>query len=470
MVGVFTARNEGKEIRPTVESWLQSFDDVPNVEPIPVVVDDASTDGSCENLPWKVVRHHLPWGVGLSRNDGASWAIEEEGADILSFHDAHMRFPKGVMASLGEQARKENAIVTSVASGWWKGKNGKALKEGDAPIDPRIADEKYRGSNFGGHGADLYWDWREGFQSKYRGKTLGEWTSVACPMGACYVMSVETAHRLIYPTGCLWENIKGIWGFSEEGIAIKAFLVGIPVIVSSSLKTHHLYKSGNPAPGAGVGLRKNTCYVLSKLFSEKTFNARFREGCRASLGEKESEKLINEARSDVKKLIWNREKEGKVFTRLVGREADGRYLHPDHEWIKEIYGVKLEDTPSVLQWRPSEATISVRKRYPNASITCIEWEDYRYENWESTCDYYHVALHKVNLSDWPSPPNIGGKFDMILIGGDFPEKCQTFAEKHLSPNGTILVDPTKNWNQVNSDVQKNAKKKLSEFVAEITDG
>ena len=104
---VITARNEGDEVRSTVCSLLES---VQTARVTVILIDDGSTDGSCElkllggvidgRRRLTVIRNDPGIGIGGSRNAG--WqAARELGCHVVSFHDAHMRFDAAHYATPG---------------------------------------------------------------------------------------------------------------------------------------------------------------------------------------------------------------------------------------------------------------------------------------------------------------------------------------------------------------------------------
>jgi len=108
---IVASREEGDEIRQTVDSALDAA-----TGPLEVlVVDDASKDGSCDGLSTlgrpgaevRVLRSETPLGAGRARNAGFGVA---RGRVLVSV-DAHMRFPEGIWHVLGAFALEKQAIV-----------------------------------------------------------------------------------------------------------------------------------------------------------------------------------------------------------------------------------------------------------------------------------------------------------------------------------------------------------------------
>jgi len=102
---IMTAHNEGAEVRATCE-------DVRRHAGCPVeiiVVDEASTDGSCSDLPdWvRVIRNEERTGVAPARNQAFAAAT----GDAIMVLDAHMRVRAGTPAAMMEAAIERSAVI-----------------------------------------------------------------------------------------------------------------------------------------------------------------------------------------------------------------------------------------------------------------------------------------------------------------------------------------------------------------------
>lgn len=463
IASVITARNEGVEVQKTAESLADS---VKGADLHIIIIDDGSTDKSCEGLAAniEVVRHDQSQGVGVSRNFGCDIALKK-GADVVTFHDAHMRFPDGVIEGLATKAVESDAMVCSKAKGWWD-KDGKP-------------------HSFVAWGTDLHWNLRDGFQPKYRvyaGKGE-EWQRVPGMMGACYVFSRATIARLKESTSRLWEDVAGVWGFSEDALAVKAFLLGIPTLVSRDLPTHHHYRSSNPAgaKAAGDGKWMNITFAMAALFSEEMFDERFRGYCEKRLPKEMVAKLVAQGREGVKRS-WPVANERKVFTHLCGRNAQISQPHPDHEWLfakgkrvglipnAQAAADGLDHPIRILQWRPGESTLLLKRHFDAAKITCLEWVGHRTQNWRATLGRLKdVKLCQMDLMAWTDPVISGhvkatDKFDVITVGGEMQEECIRAAQRLLAKGGTIVCNPTMDRFQI-EDAERRAADKRLEMVA-----
>jgi len=486
LAAVITAFNEGDEVQKTVESLAGSVKD-PEMKVRGVLVDDGSKDGSCASsisaYPSLIsIPHDQSQGVGRSRNDGVLAALDW-GADVVSFHDGHMRFTPfenpplrgdvegaGVLEALARKAIESGAIVCSKAKGWWYGEDHPEVKAGR-----KKAGEEH---SFVAWGADMHWNIKNGLQPKYRvylPEEKPEWMRVPCPMGACYVMSRETIEKLMAPTGRLWDDVAGRWGFSEQALAVKAFLLDIPILVSRDLQTHHLYRSKNPVPHAAEEVWKNCCFSMAALLSKETFDRRFRRYCEIRLGKNETDTIYKEARKTGGEEQTT-EKERRIFTDLCGRGAPITAPHPDHAWLDGLaeHCASTTLTPQapplrILQWRPGESTLLLASWFPNSQIRCLEWEKHRASNWGPILkDLPNVNLLRVPLASWADPTSSkhikpDERFDLITIGGEMQDECRAVAEGLLAPGGRIIVNPTADRLQVEDAERRRAAEELAAF-------
>ncbi len=277
IASVITAWNEGDEVAATIES-LQAG--VREAQLTIILVDDGSTDGSCAPSTWhlergtlnavQVVRHEAPLGVGRSRNAG--WAHAQQfGPHVVTFHDAHMRFPEGVLERLAVQAVRRRCIVSSASHG--------------IPSKGTLA------------GCRMVYDASYGLQPKWADGLPSGWQRTPCMMGAGYAIGAETARALEAPTGSLWEDTAGRWGFSEQALSVKAHLLGIPVLTNRDLALGHRYRDANPVPDAAREVWKNVARATALLFGRGIYEQRFAAWCRAHVPADELSRILADATS-----------------------------------------------------------------------------------------------------------------------------------------------------------------------------
>jgi GT2 family glycosyltransferase len=315
---VITARNEGAEVRKTVQNLAAS---VLNSDLTVILVDDGSKDENCtDHSAWKlngarlqVVRHAESLGVGRSRNAGSALA-RDLGCNVVSFHDAHMRFTwpgtqgPGGLERLARKAlrgpvpgplRRSGASADAGRPGGLciicAGSNGYKVERGrDRAAGNRL------------FCCDLLYNAAYGLQPKWRivGKAPPhEWEPSPCPMGAGYVMSASTCSALEAATACpeqgragqLWEDTAGRWGFSEEALAVKAHLLDVPVLFSRDVVFRHLYRGANPLPRADRERWRNVTRATALLLGRELFETRFRGLCEKKLGAAEVERITGPA-------------------------------------------------------------------------------------------------------------------------------------------------------------------------------
>lgn len=435
---VITAFNEGQEVARTIESLAESVDEA-DLEI--VLVDDGSRDGSCDpaapGRSVRLLRHKEPQGVGRSRNDGWS-AVRRTGGDVVSFHDAHMRFPRGGLEVLARRALQSECFVCA-------GSNGLEHQKGSRLFC-----------------CDLFYNRKDGLQPKwlYVGKAPAEeWTRSPAPMGAGYVMSRATVERLEGATGTLWDDTAGRWGFSEQALAVKAFLLGIPVLFGRDVVFRHLYRGTNPVRDAGTELWKNATRCTALLFGREAWEKRFKAWCVRRLGERTvaalSEEAFREADRRGTRAHWTRPVED-VFTHLCGKRAPVTEPHPEHAWLKEVREVceaivRRTAKARVLQWRPGEATMLARRLLPEAEIVAVEMPGHRADNWWDVCRAHGVDLVKARLGpQYVEPPaaSEGGPFDLILVGGEMQQECTVVAQRLLASGGQLVSNPAADRTQI----------------------
>ena len=440
---IFTAFNEGEQVRQTLESAAASVNDA---ELQIILIDDASTDGSCDGRDdWNLgdatltyIRHDEPWGVGRSRNAGAAAAT----GHVLSFHDAHMRFKPGGLEALAHKALTTEAVICSSCCHFNQQKPGY-------------------------HGCCVFWNRECGLQPKWRLAVPEQpFGRVPGMMGAGYVMSRDTIDRLSEPTGQLWEDTAGLWGHSEEALDVKAFLLDVPILASRDEWISHLFKKANPIAKAGKQKWRNITRAMGLLLPPEVFDLRFRAWCENRLGQKEVARIL-QGIQPVPVDTWKRPV-SEIWTHLCGKGATVAERHPDHEWMDEVEAAAraLPAGARVLCWRPGEALLRLRDLAPDAAIHAIELDGHRYRNWAEICKATEIKLEQISLDkDYVERPRLwadrdASPYDLVLVGGELQGECRAVAEGLVRPGGRIIMHPAADRRQIEHEQIKKEKKRI----------
>ena len=469
---VITAWNEGAEVAATIESLKAS---VKEARLTVILVDDGSTDASCAGLSSSsssssssdlvLVRHGQPRGIGQSRNEG--WARARDlGCDVVTFHDAHMRFgaadggSEGVLEKLAVMAMQRRCIVSSASRG--------------IPSQGRLA------------GCWLYYDCFYGLQPHWAAKLPPGWQRTPCMMGAGYVLNSQTAQQLEAATGSLWEDTAGRWGFSEQALSVKAYLLGIPVLTNRELVIAHRYRDKNPVPHADRETWKNVARATTVLFGPRVYEERFGEWCSAHVPPPELAAVLAEAAEHHPSAPWPVDP-ATVWTHLVGEGAPITSPHPDHAWLPQVEAACLALTRNqepasakamagkpgtrnrVLIWRPGEAMMTVRRLLPNAEITAIELPGHRIGTWKPVCKRAGVALRAATIG--AGYPACGpGPWDLVLVNGEMQAACVAAAGPANvlcnSPGLQILCNPAADRRQLEDGERTKEAEQLTPALAE----
>jgi len=429
---VLTARNEGDQVAATIRSFAASVRDV-DLEI--VLVDDGSSDGSCapDALPRDlgctlvVVRQEGQQGVGKSRNAGWRRAT----GDVVSFHDAHMRAPEGALDALALRAARADAFVCSSSGGINSSR-------------PRL------------WGADLFWNVSPHgpLQPQYRlRRPEQEWEPVPCPMGAGYVVARRVAERLEAATGQLWDDTAGVWGFSEQAMAVKCWLMQLPVVVSRDWHLGHKYRDANPARGANDGLWRNACRCTRLLFGEGEWRRRFEPWLVQRLGPERVAEIVDDV-PEISAAHCARVP-GQVIRGLCGWRAiigppDTSEAHADHAWLDGVREACLDlgsrhpgGGARVLIWRPGECLATVRAVLPHADVHAIVANGPRAACWMPLAKAWGISCTSIRLGkDYAERPRQWGRrFDLVLVNGEMQAACTATARAVLADGGLIVRNP-----------------------------
>ena len=475
---VITSCNEDlAEVKATIESALAAY---PHDKLEIILIDDGSTTpidvGALREAPVRLVRHKTPLGVGRSRNEGYGLACGTTafGCDdnhVISFHDAHMRFPltEELLKCCKPKFRQEleAELVRQIGPTGQTGPTesdscvallARKAAETGALISSASRDVRPECS-FWASGADLFWNRHNGLEPKWRiyTKDMAAWQRMPCPMGAAYFISRETAQKLTGASGQLWEDTAGRWGMSEQVIAVKCFLLDVPVIASRDVFTRHLYRSRNPVDDAATAIWRNYARATWVLLSDETFDLRCRPHILKRMSAAHLKQITDGAGAERERFRnavgANPDKETAVFTWLCGKGAKITAIHPDHEWLGALLEAAQRlgqtDPTRILQWRPGESTLLIKKMRPDTEIISVETPGHRADNWWDICQAKAcpersrggVKLIKCDVGpNYPQLPlrqNLG-KFDLVIVGGEMQDECMKVAPKLLREGGQII--------------------------------
>jgi len=240
---ILPAYNEGKEVLLTVRSVGQATRSDAEI----IIVDDASTDGSCDRIDAatgkkrfpdivRILRNKQRFGVCRSRLIGIGRASE----DVLIFMDAHSRCSPLAVDKLMAAAWESKGFVTGAITG---------LGE----------DKPHYGGRFC---VKPGWGLRLAYWKRKPEKVLNRITG---PIGSCYAVRRDVLKRLRS-----WPPLPGKWAYSEQAIGLKAYNLGIPIFNLADILIQHKMKKGTiDVPLLDVLL--NAHFIHRAYFDEDTY-------------------------------------------------------------------------------------------------------------------------------------------------------------------------------------------------------
>ena len=237
---IITTHNEGEEVLRTVESVIENTNSLREI----LVIDEASTDGSCDGLPGptKIIRHRERVGIALSRQEGA----ESADGDTVFFLDAHQRLSKGAFDQLREIARDHMAIagpeIWGLTSNKLRGYGG-----------------EFRLHDRGNAGYFTY-----NMKRKQPRDKISRCTHLCVPG---YGFPKELLPKLSW--------IKGLrlWGGTEVSLVLKAFFTDIDILNVQGVRAWHLFRAGKgfPYPQKMNWIWRNQYVIAKTLFHPFTY-------------------------------------------------------------------------------------------------------------------------------------------------------------------------------------------------------
>jgi glycosyltransferase involved in cell wall biosynthesis len=252
---IIASREEGANITQTVRSAIEMATGPMEI----IVVDDASTDGSCDNIELlttptvevKLIRiSRRPLGAGMCRNLGLATALGR----VVAVSDAHMVFPLGIFHNMGRLCLSRQCIMCARTQGMGGG------------------------SDRAGAQMHLHRDIKAGMEWRRikEGATDPERRNAV--LGGFYMMPREIFDRMGH-----YPSIVGIWGVEEPALSSWAYFHDVPIYASHEYIVKHLYRKPggetNDVPwGAppASDLNLNNCAWMHALFEAETYNTIWR--------------------------------------------------------------------------------------------------------------------------------------------------------------------------------------------------
>lgn len=288
-------RNEGEEVRNTVESLLDTAGEKVEV----ILINDKSSDGYnykaiADSFNAIYIEHQCNKGVAYSRDE----AVEICSTDFFIMFDAHMRAftPKWATLLINELEKEDRTLFccTTVAL------DGKAKLLEDL--------------NTGGYGVimnipELSYEWNSVWHDDFDNNNT---MTINCVMGASYACNVK-----------YWKYLKGLeglrsYGLDEQFISIKVSLEGGKCKVIRNIIFGHIFRTAETVPYdiKTADFIFNNMYLMELLYTEEMKISQFHnlKTSYASDLFQEAIKLLSEQRTKIKEM---RIYYSSIFTRCI---------------------------------------------------------------------------------------------------------------------------------------------------------
>ena len=301
---IITSFNEGGDVAATIASVRENTSDCEII-----VVDDGSSDGSCDDAGADlVVRHVERIGIARSRIDGVAAAA----GDCFCFLDAHQYLTPGCINHCATVATERQAIVCPCTRG---------------PKDRM----QRSGTVWTGHGSTM--------AQQPNGLFLGRWRNrqPRDPISRCSMMIVPgyVIPRTVYPK-VAWLPQMLQWGGSEPCITVRAFFADIDVLHLCGPIARHLFRGkkedggiDRPFSAPFSATWRNHAHVARLCFDERTWERYWWPSIFSK---------------------WNRDNAEPEFhtTQVVQQHADFQSYkqRPDEEFWRGLMGKQLPDSLS----------------------------------------------------------------------------------------------------------------------------
>ena len=235
---IITSYNEGEELHRTVRSVIENTRHLAEV----IIVDDGSTDGSCDAFSdnrVRVIRHARRVGVAASRDEGSRAAR----GDVLCYLDGHQRLSSNCLDRCAQLAFREGGISC-----------------------PDIKD--YGLFNWRLHGSDFCLCPQRGyFSAKWR-----QWFTLP---GVRQITALRVppylVPRSIYDRVAWSPALRG-WGASEASIVLKAFFTGVPILHIAGPVARHRFQEELPYEATSEGVWRNQAIIARICFDDATWS------------------------------------------------------------------------------------------------------------------------------------------------------------------------------------------------------
>jgi glycosyltransferase involved in cell wall biosynthesis len=235
---VITAHNEGDELGRTIQSIRENTEAAHEI----ILVDDGSTDGSCEPFRSDAVRlisHPTRVGVAYSRHEGS---LATRG-DAIAYLDGHQRLSHRCLDQCAELAIREGAIV-------WPDVCGFEAHEGIV------------------HGAYFT-------MSPARRVFAAEW-KVRRPSRPVTAISSLRIPGYVIPRsvyhGVSWiRSLRG-WGASEAAVSLKAFFTGVEILHLCGPVAKHQFKKSFNYRVRSAEVWRNQALIARVCFDDRTWH------------------------------------------------------------------------------------------------------------------------------------------------------------------------------------------------------
>ena len=264
---IITSLNEGEEVAATIKSIRENTEDFEIV-----LVDDASTDGSCIGVQCdQLIRHEERVGIVPSRLEGVRVAKGE----CFAFLDAHQRVSEGCLNKLADLAMEKQAItwpcVTGIGQSRWMG-HGASMRQKDGRKNGLF---------------EAQWRRSPPVESVSRCSTL--------------VVPGYVIPRKVWPKVQLIPGMS-IHGASEAALAVKAFFTDVDLLHLCGPVARHKFNSKVPFELRWRTQARNHALVARVCFDDKTWHEYWAIRFRRHIKEEGLKEMENEP-----VLTWHRE-------------------------------------------------------------------------------------------------------------------------------------------------------------------